>query len=851
MFGDFYERLAAWKNPRFQMFVEAKDAYLSFIHESRVRFDEMTNDNYRHAQEDTRLIAAALKFNTAIEMSEREGALADVAVAKYQLGLIRHARGEFDEAKALIETALKVMSSLPLRNSAADISCCHYHLGVIALKQGRLPDAVRELRRARQIDEANIDLGGMQLCDLALAACADAGFDIKAIASPSPADADGWEVADDETEVSAEEEAPIELETDSGSIRFNQRELIWLASYSVQANDALMAHLNSLGDEFGRPVGVSRVAFGAAEPERRNLRRPESDQHLCAAILVLEKAGLRDPAFHELAFACMRRVLDAPDFRLLVYLHDLTIDELRELADQEPLVATLFDTTQIAQLPSLEQLRRTLVPYVRHVEHIRASAHWRDLRLRLASVCGSLATAILFAAALLSLLGFSAVLLKMELARLGPHAPKLASLVFGILAFPLQAPLLYLLLRGMHATVLAPRDHASLNRWIVACTVIMVGANHFQHALHGPYSWLYLGLAVGVLLDSISRAGRRAKRQMIDLEELMKHAADPALQDARETVLRGDALNPFSCPLLPALSARVFISYTRSSVKISKLAGILHRGLKEVGASPFLDRINIPSGASWRRSLNEHLGECDTFLCILDEKGVQRKWIAAELLAAIEARRLTGTPEIVILTDPAIQHGSHDMLPIFRGVVSAASEPPVQGRPQILQLNQQTKSSLFWGLSPGQFVPASVFTLTAALPIMYAMIWLRPIGGLGLLAGFILGFLTMLERMGRFPLTSGLADRGWLEPITLLSAFWIGYMTRATIAWAYEREHGQETGAIIPAISVVGLTGAFIVFIPRGSVLSVGWSLVLAVAGWMMVAAVMRIGVKEQRAKGA
>jgi hypothetical protein len=126
-----------------------------------------------------------------------------------------------------------------------------------------------------------------------------------------------------------------------------------------------MAYLNSLGDEFGRPVGVSRIAFGAADPVQRNPNMPELDQHLCAAIIVLERAGLNDLAFREFAIFCTRRVIVVPDFRLFVYLHDLTIDELRDLSDWEPFVAALFDTTQIAESPSLEQLRRTLVPYIR------------------------------------------------------------------------------------------------------------------------------------------------------------------------------------------------------------------------------------------------------------------------------------------------------------------------------------------------------------------------------------------------------------------------------------------------------------------------------------------------------
>jgi hypothetical protein len=222
--------------------------------------------------------------------------------------------------------------------------------------------------------------------------------------------------------------------------------------------------------------------------------------------------------------------------------------------------------------------------------------------------------------------------------------------------------------------------------------------------------------------------------------------------------------------------------------------------------------------------------------------------VAAELLAAIEARRLTGTPEIVILIDSAIKYPSQSMLPVFQGVVSVATQSPIPGRPQILQLNELTQSSLVWELAPGRFIPTSIFTRMTTIPIMSAMIVSGLIGGLGIFAGFILGFLAMMENMAKFPFTSGLADWGLLEPMTLLSAFWLGCWARATIGLEYERDHVPEI-IPIPAFATIGLIAALLVLVPKASTLVAGWSAVLVVAGWMMVAPAMRMGVKEQRAK--
>jgi hypothetical protein len=140
-------------------------------------------------------------------------------------------------------------------------------------------------------------------------------------------------------------------------------------------------------------------------------------------------------------------------------------------------------------------------------------------------------------------------------------------------------------------------------------------------------------------------------------------------------------------------------------------------------------------------------------------------------------------------------------------------------------------------------------TLLTALPVFFVISVLGWIGGLGIFSGFILGFLAMLEMMAKFPLTSGLADWGWLEPIALLSAFWLGYTARAAIAWGYEREHGREMGIALPATATVGLSYAVLLFLRGASALELGWSAVLGVAGWMMVASVVRMGVTARAAK--
>ncbi len=83
-----------------------------------------------------------------------------------------------------------------------------------------------------------------------------------------------------------------------------------------------------------------------------------------------------------------------------------------------------------------------------------------------------------------------------------------------------------------------------------------------------------------------------------------------------------------------------------------------------------------------------------------------------------------------------------------------------------------------------------------------------------------------------------------------MTAFWVGFMARATIAWGIEQDHNRAMGMTAPGIATVGLFAAALTLVLNASMLVIAWSGVLAVAGWMMVAAVMRIGVEKAKRQG-
>ena len=95
---------------------------------------------------------------------------------------------------------------------------------------------------------------------------------------------------------------------------------------------------------------------------------------------------------------------------------------------------------------------------------------------------------------------------------------------------------------------------------------------------------------------------------------------------------------------------------------------------------------------------------------------------------------------------------------------------------------------------------------------------------------------------GGFPFAPWLEGKGWLEWALLLVAFWAGSMARHTVAvWAIERTPQPESGAMAPALSVLGLIWMAQVLAMRVSGLWLGWASVLAVAGWLVVSVGVRI----------
>ena len=860
MFAKFFERKAALKDTRVQTFLNAKLCYEKFLTERGIPFGQTGELDYQHAVNDERIQAARKGFAEAAEMSRNQGVLVDEAIAWYQLGMVCHACGDLDESKTHMQVALAILQSLTIEERPAVRSGCHYHLGVIAWKQKNDNEAVRHLLESRRIDESLMNFSGMQVCDALLAQCDQQKFAGELATEPAEADEQCSGKTDSGDGQSSG--APLEYEADDYDdfeedeilakptrVRYNQRQLIWLASYSVKANDRLMTHLEMIGDDFGRPVAISRVAFGATNEEQASLSMPEKGQHLCAAILVLDKQSIYDRGFQQLTALCVEQVLDRADFRLLVYLDGLSIDDLRDLQKSDPFIKNLFDTTQIAQLPSLKQLRNTLVPFVRRVERIQAMEWWRHVRLSAASAFGKIATTMLVGAAVFSLLGFPAWLANLRLDEYMVYGRELSALLLGLLAFPVQAPFLFIILRGLRKTSVAPQENKLFLPWAVAGGIILVGSSHLQYSHDGPTSWVILGVVAGVILDTLRRGGYQARREMIDVSAYSRAAAESNSSEQKRVNLQESPFNPFTCQILPSLSNRIFISYSRSSAKGSRIARELFTRLKEARTAPFLDRASIPAGTSWRRTLNRQIGECDVFICLLDGTSIQRDWVAAEMTAAIEGAKTTSAPHIIVLADPEIQRLPSETKSVFQAIMTAEKQLGVAIQPRIVYMNDKTVESVAWDLQPGLFVSTAVFPRFAAKLVMLPLALLGFLGGLGMIMGFLLGFFAALEKSMSFPFSTWIVSHGLEVPVVLFSGLWLGWTLRTAVTWKFEEKFFRDEGLISGIIASTGLVFVLILLLPETSLYIALWSAVLIISGWMNVAALVHSAAARKKAK--
>lgn len=170
MFDHFLEWLSAKYQPRFRLFREAKVLYERFYRTQFFYLHQRTDEDRRLALNDPGLKVAEYKFREAVHLSEVEKEFEDVCTGRFQLGMLYHIQGRYEEAVRELNACLELIENLPqedvvLKQRYGD---CNFHLGLIAMFTGNFEEGKRRLAESRAVDESLGESEGIRINALAL-----------------------------------------------------------------------------------------------------------------------------------------------------------------------------------------------------------------------------------------------------------------------------------------------------------------------------------------------------------------------------------------------------------------------------------------------------------------------------------------------------------------------------------------------------------------------------------------------------------------------------------------------------------------------------------------------------------
>lgn len=875
MLKQMISAIMARHDPSVATFNDAKTIYLAYVAKLQKQLHGYVPEVWPAAVEDAELVNAERLFRRAASLAHERRRLDCVAIAQYQLGILFHLQGRLDEANEILESACRYFEGA-LRVDSSLVSNCHYHLGQIANLRGQGRIARHHLQIALKIDEEARDFDGSQLCRRALSKCSDDCPDANGDDRDTSIEHDSKLNANADLSLSLYEcdspdqailmSARTSSTSDEGVERTNdqrldeqyltsesnQAEVVWIISDSVAANDRFRQRFEQAmqGPASSRVV-VQWTAF--ADATTRWL--PEllgHEEHLCAVVLIMEASGFVKRAYSFWVQCCIRWNGRADDFRLYVAAEDSiplrTFEGHSAMGDR--LVADLLNSVHMASSDSQatdvmagspEAVAASLTRFVRELETIRFNARWRRMQYVASVVAGSLgsvgqlvAIVVLFIAGWVT---WQTTVQDIATHWLVSHA-ELMALCSGVALCFFQSVPAYVVLRGFKQTT-AERNSA-LEWPLFVCSAAIAGIVFLVHWHQWMISWVLLGISAGMLMEFSRRKAIRAKRRGIDLQSVKEGigSADSGPRFAHE-VLAGDvaAESPFRTPLFSSDEPRTFISYAHHAPWSESKAKELHDRLSTHKSTVFFDRAEIELGESWRAALSKHLEDTDIFVSIVDEEGMRREWVAAELAVAIRSRFRTGGPQIALLVPP--QRDANDKtsrLPIFNAVVEGASGViPKQSSIRIIYANDDGIQHLADALQPDRHWTPAIYPPELCFVLEVLAFPIIVLGTLGSVIGVPAGLLALLELSHITDLAGQLSSWRAFTWTYLLLAYWTGFTACEFSGLAYEaRRQTVRVAASKRGLAVLGFCCLLREWSRYTDYYIVGWSIVLACFAWCL-----------------
>jgi hypothetical protein len=555
-----------------------------------------------------------------------------------------------------------------------------------------------------------------------------------------------------------------------------------------------------------------------------------------ATIVVIEPGAIGNEYFEADVRHALRDLRQHEDMRVFVCGEGFTRSEFDAGVSPGSLLEEITENVQLPPSLDIAALEGPVSVFLTDAPHIKDWAARNAIWWPIVRGVGLLAGAAQ-AAAIAGLVGIVAA---RSLGMVGSAsdlgAPvslrQLGSLFAGVTDFwALTLPAFYML-RGPAAQVTPVRSDPRAIRWIVSgLAAILFGVAGSEYVGVERY-WLWLGLALGALLDAARRSGLQARRAQITMSDAKD--ADVGRRFGEKHFARMDA-NPWRCPLWPSSSRHVVISYSRSSAWGCALADTLHTGLAKAGMDVFLDRRDTEVGAGWRRTIAWEIAHADTLIVLMDEVSSVSRWVMSEMESALFGRRLTSSPRVIVVIKSTFQSpDTHTMASLL---LTYEGRPSKEGRPRLIRENRWTTATLIGELQSKAYGPITVVPRLIGLSTVLSL----PFTALGAASGLASVCAWMIWGADRlWPFLLGRLGSGGATALAILLSYWIGFMMQMAFVARYGSRHDtpRETAAF-QAIGLIGLVLFLRVCLPLSTIYAQLWMVVFGALG-------LRIGAQDR-----
>lgn len=407
-----------------------------------------------------------------------------------------------------------------------------------------------------------------------------------------------------------------------------------------------------------------------------------------ACLFVVSREALMDSTFAESVHACLNQLSARKEFRLFVHLSGISKQDLLASAHLVP-AADLLDSVHIGESSEeteFGQLVQNIETHLRQLPEIfdyLKYDRWKRI-----------------AVGLVPLLTFAfLVALGLGWWRLAMHTKETleSDLLPWILAtIGVCLYLSFLAICSFGSTLRS----GNFLRWGMAIFPLWIINFIPSSKLVATWPFLLAGFGAGILLDSSRRMWAMMRRMQIPI------VPPHEVSDGQRVALAGGRQwQMFTTAPVLEIEPRVFISYSRASPWGSATAASLHKAIKAVGVSSFLDADGIAEGTSWRHKLQEAIGKATVFIAVQDSLTASRHWPCAELNAAMQSQAYCGLPSIIIVRDSTLEKHARNASDLLGKLLSQEGEvDPTLLR--IIDFKPDTPRNLAQGLV--NFGPACV-----------------------------------------------------------------------------------------------------------------------------------------------